>query len=133
MSISSEGTFGGFMPETATPGRYRADIDTNDPLFGAGTFVLTIQATASQYNPALTTVTLIILSLPSDMIILEPTTGVVEVSRGNPVDVSVQLNDTLNVALVGSLTDTAYILFEGNAPIPLTWNGIAQAFEGKPC
>lgn len=116
-------TFGGYLTETGPPGQYRVDIDTGESPFGADTFVLTIRGNATTYNDAITTVTLVILSLPSDIIFVEPTTGVVEVNRGNAVPIVIQLNDTLNnLPIDGSQTTDVYIFFNGEH-FPLTWNG----------
>ncbi len=124
-------TFGGFVTETGTLGRYQATIDTSNPLFGADTFVITIYASASSYQNALTTITLVVLSLPSDIIFIDPASGVEEVSRGNAVPINIQLYDPSNSVFIGYSSDiSVYITFESLPPIPLVWNGIQSRWEG---
>ncbi|MHA2382341.1 MAG: hypothetical protein ACXACT_07170 [Candidatus Thorarchaeota archaeon] len=116
------GETGNFFP-TAIPGQYRADIDTGDPTIGSGTKVVTITASLSNFKIATATVTLVILALPSDVVIFEPSIGVLDVSRGNPVDISIRLNDTTTGLWISDtqvVPGEIFVTFEGEQ-YSLTW------------
>ncbi len=100
------------MTLNGTPGYYEAYIDTS--FIGAGTRVVIIQATKDQHFPATTTVTLIILTLPSEMTIIAPTEEVLPVPRGDPVTVNITLTDANGVPIpVNLVTEEVYITFRG--------------------
>ncbi|MFW9964635.1 MAG: hypothetical protein ACFFCX_13785, partial [Candidatus Sifarchaeia archaeon] len=111
--------FGGYLDEPGVPGQYRAVIDTE--VLGSGTKPLTIEATLENYKIATTTVTLVILALPSDIIFINPAAGVLDVPRGNPIPVSVRLNDTERGIWIDDLQiNEIYVTFLG-VQYPLTW------------
>ncbi|MFX1272283.1 MAG: hypothetical protein ACFFAX_11395, partial [Promethearchaeota archaeon] len=94
-------------------GEYYADIDAN--IDDIGTWVLTIRATQSTYQIATATITLVVLPLPSDLQIREPTEAVKDVPRGDPVNITVYLHDVFNnLAIEKEYVDRVYILFQGS-------------------
>ncbi|MHA3963834.1 MAG: hypothetical protein AM325_009855 [Candidatus Thorarchaeota archaeon SMTZ1-45] len=88
----SYGAFIGPLDEIGSTGRYHATIDTDS--FEAGTFVLTIEASKDKYTTSITTITLVVLTIPSEIVILEPVEIVKEVNRGSSVIIEVRLLDT---------------------------------------
>ncbi|RDE15820.1 MAG: hypothetical protein C4K48_03290 [Candidatus Thorarchaeota archaeon] len=123
------------MTPTGTPGQYQADIDTT--LIGAGTRVVTIQASKDQHVTATTTITLVILTLPSGMNIIAPTEEVLVVPRGNSVAVNITLTDIIRAQPIqNDLVIEVYITFRGQQyylePINFTsiWTGTIP--EGGP-
>jgi len=116
------------MVSNGTPGWYEADIDTDT--IGAGTRVVNIQANKSQYVTAMTSVTLVILTLPTEMNIIAPAEEVVEVARGDPVSVNITLTDITHATPVpNNYVKRIYITFRGlqynltNIPTTNTWTG----------
>ncbi len=85
---------GDSLSEIGSTGRYTATIDTLD--FEAGTYVITVTATKDSYVTSITTITLVVLTIPSEIIIYQPTEIVKEVSRGDPVYIEVTLWDINN-------------------------------------
>ncbi|MGY5862588.1 MAG: LamG-like jellyroll fold domain-containing protein [Candidatus Thorarchaeota archaeon] len=84
----------GSFVETGTPGRYGAVIDTS--LDDVGTFVLTIVASKDRYEEAVTYVTIVVESLPSAMIGIDPSEVVFPLARGGALSITVYLNDSDN-------------------------------------
>ncbi len=116
------------MVSNGTPGWYEAYIDTYN--IGAGTRVVTINATRTQYVTAITTVTLVILTLPSEMNIIAPSATVLDLPRGDPVPINITLTNLLdNSSIPNNLVTRVYITFRGIqydlAIIPFTqiWSG----------
>jgi hypothetical protein len=120
--------FGGFLTETGTPGRYRADIDTGVLGFSGGTSI-TIKAELDKYTTQTTYVYLNVLPLPSDIVFIEPSVGVIDVNRGSPFDVSVILNDTIHGTMINNLeVETIYVTFRGQQ-YSLTWNAFSSTWD----
>ncbi|MFW9797266.1 MAG: hypothetical protein ACFFE2_09515 [Candidatus Thorarchaeota archaeon] len=102
-------SLGGILTEVGSTGTYEGLVDTN--AFEAGTFVLTITATKSSYSTAITTITLVVLRIPSEMSIISPTKLVYNVSRGDPVFVQIELMDPTSGFPIGN---TAVLNESGN-------------------
>ncbi|MFX0108504.1 MAG: hypothetical protein ACFE7R_09490, partial [Candidatus Hodarchaeota archaeon] len=81
-----------------TLGFYEAYIDTTS--FGDGTFSIVITADADKYQPALTSVLLVVLPLPSEIEPIDPATPIVELNRGSNLTLEVRLVDTYNNATI---------------------------------
>jgi hypothetical protein len=102
----------GPMTETGLPGRYTADIGT---LFlNATTYVVTVTADKNLYSKAITTITLVVSAIPSDIIILQPTEIVKPVNRGDSVDIEIELWD-VNYGL--TIDDTQVSIESGNLQV----------------
>jgi hypothetical protein len=86
----AQGAFG----EIGSTGSYIAVIDTS--LDDVGTIVLTIVAAKDRYKEALAYVTVVVNSLPSAMIGVDPSEIVLTVARGGAVDITVYLEDVDN-------------------------------------
>ncbi|MGY5862977.1 MAG: hypothetical protein RTV41_00090 [Candidatus Thorarchaeota archaeon] len=128
VSYSIGGAFGDYLDEPGTPGQYRATIDTNQLGF-SGTQVITITATLDKYTIATTTVTLVILALPSDIVIIDPPTGILDVSRGNPVSISVRLYDTLGATWINNLqVETIYATFDA-VQYSMSWDALSSTWN----
>ncbi len=81
----------GPLVEFGSTGRYTTIIDTTG--FGAGTYVITVTAMKDKYTVALTTITLVVMTLPSEIILYDPTETVTPVNRGDPVYIEIELWD----------------------------------------
>jgi hypothetical protein len=92
---------GGPLSEIGSTGRYTTTIDTS--VFGAGTFVIEVTALKDTYAESITTITLVVLTIPSEIIFYEPIEIVKEVTRGAPIYIEVKLWD-INYGL--SIDDT---------------------------
>ncbi len=96
-------------------GSYSVLIDTS--LAPSGTQVVKFTATKSQFAKAIATVTLIVLTVPTDMIPITPKDQVLGLPRGSPVSMTVYLNDTLHILPVtgaevfASFQNTTFQLF----------------------
>ena len=126
----SYSTYSGFLSEVGSTGVYIANIGTTD--FGAGTRVLTITAEKSNFVTSITTVTLVILYLNSEVIPEIPSadTAVLEVNRGDGVPMRVWLNDTYSGALITNDDVTrVYITFNGTQ-YDMVWNATEQNYVG---
>ena len=115
----SYGTLNGYLTETGVAGQYNATFSTN--LFGAGTFSLTITATKNRYTESITTITLVVSTIPSEIIIDEPIEIVKEVGRGAEVDIAVRLWD-INYGLV--IDDTQVQNTTGNLQVFARLQGV---------
>ncbi len=119
VTYSWDGGTGSFN-EIGSSGEYYATIDTT--LANSGTRVVTITAEKDKFRTSITTVALIVLTLPSEMVAYEPAELVNEIPRGSPVDITVYLNDTYNLQPIqDSIVSTVYATFEGT-DYPLTYN-----------
>jgi len=85
----------GSFVETGTTGSYNATIDTS--LDDAGTIVLIIVAEKDRYQLAITYVTIVVRSLPSKLVGIDPADLVLDIDRGGAVGITVYLNDTVYV------------------------------------
>ncbi|MGY5858004.1 MAG: DUF2341 domain-containing protein [Candidatus Thorarchaeota archaeon] len=105
------GSDSGTFTEIGSTGTYFALIDTS--LSDSGTGVVTIRADRDKYQLSVTTVTLIVLSLPSELIIESPDLSF-QHYRGTPVDVTVYLTDVFNggVRIYSGVTNVS-MEFEG--------------------
>ncbi|MFW9793449.1 MAG: hypothetical protein ACFFEE_04030 [Candidatus Thorarchaeota archaeon] len=129
VSWSIGGAFGDYLDEPGVPGQYRAIIDT-DVLGFSGTQVVQITASLDKYTIASTTVTLVILALPSDIVVIDPSTGVLDVNRGNPVDIRVRLNDTARAMWIAEeQVLTIYVTFNA-IQYSLTWDVGSNSWIG---
>ncbi|MFW9965492.1 MAG: hypothetical protein ACFFCX_18115, partial [Candidatus Sifarchaeia archaeon] len=116
----SYGVWTGNFTEIGSSGVYTATISTS--LQNSGTRVVKISADADKYQKSTATVTLIVLSLPSDMTLVTPD-QVFAHPRGDAIDVKVFLNDTFNDALVPFLNvDDIYLMFNATR-YDMDWNG----------
>ena len=106
-------------------GSYTVSIDTS--LAPSGTQVVKFTATKSQFAKAVATVTLIVLSVPTDMTPIDPTEQVLALPRGSPVPMTIYLNDTLHLLPITGANITA--VFEGKSFV-LTGNGTAGYYTG---
>ncbi|MGQ4910671.1 MAG: hypothetical protein ACP6KW_00745 [Candidatus Thorarchaeota archaeon] len=125
------GSFSGAFVEVGSTGNYSASIDTTS--LGAGTRVLTITAQKDNFATSVTTVTLVIISLPSQVVPSVPTPlqAVLEVSRGDTVPIDVWLNDTFNdVLITDSAVTRVYITFQGTE-YEMVWNGTTEHYQGQ--
>jgi hypothetical protein len=127
VSWSIGGVFGDWLTEPGVPGQYRADIDTSELGF-SGTKVVQITASLDKYTIASTTVTLVILPLPSDIVIIEPPTGVLDVSRGNPVSIGVRLNDTTNAVWINNLQVLAIYATFQEVQYTMDWDSFSSSW-----
>jgi hypothetical protein len=111
---------GGTLTEIGLTGRYTGMIDTG--LADAGTQVITISASKTLFGASVTTVTLIVLTLPTNMVATEPTNLVQDIDRGATVNITVYLNDTTYDSPVeNGNVDEVYATFEG-VNYPLAYN-----------
>ena len=101
------------MPENATH-HYTATIDTGD-YYTDKPVTVSIRASKATFSTSTTVITLVVLTLPSEMIIIDPDTAVITVSRGDNVSIAVRLNDTTNnVYIPNQYVSSAYIWFQGH-------------------
>ncbi|MHA1770969.1 MAG: hypothetical protein ACTSYL_04300, partial [Candidatus Thorarchaeota archaeon] len=120
-----------YFIESGTPGRYYIDIDTS--LEDAGTRVLSITASKSKFATSLTTVSLIVLTLPSSIVPIEPAGLVLSSYRGEGANVTIFLNDTYNAIPINN----AYVsevtgVFEGNGiSYAFVYNGTPGYYEAQ--
>ncbi|MHA2603395.1 MAG: hypothetical protein AM324_014840, partial [Candidatus Thorarchaeota archaeon SMTZ1-83] len=115
--------------EIGSTGQYYADIDTSNGT--EGSWVLLIQATKDTYHLATTTVTLVVLPLPSEIQIRNPVEDVTDVNRGEPVDIIVYLKDTANAqGVYFSYVDEVYITFQGQKYTMDVYNGTIGYYNG---
>ncbi|MCF2136311.1 MAG: DUF2341 domain-containing protein [Candidatus Thorarchaeota archaeon] len=120
-----------YFIESGTPGRYYIDIDTS--LEDAGTRILSITASKTKFATSLTTVSLIVLTLPSSIVPIEPAGLVLSSYRGEGANVTIFLNDTYNA---GPIND-AYVsevtgVFEGNGiSYTFVYNGTPGYYEAQ--
>ncbi|MFX1484476.1 MAG: hypothetical protein ACFFCP_14955, partial [Promethearchaeota archaeon] len=131
VSWSIGGSIQGYLDEPGPPGQYRAIIDTADPLIGSGTSTITIKASLDKYTLATTTIVLVVLALPSEIVIINPSTTVLQLYRGNPVDISVRLNDTTSGTWINNLQvipEEIYVTFNG-IQYSMIWNGIFSTWD----
>ena len=109
-------TWGGqtvYFTESAVLGRYYADLDTS--LEDAGTRVVTVTASKTQYASAVTTVSLVVLTLPSSIVPIEPAGLVLSTYRGEGANITIYLNNTYSNAPVGNIyVQEITGTFEGN-------------------
>jgi hypothetical protein len=77
----------GSFVETGTPGRYTATIDTS--LDNAGTIVLIIEGEKNRYQLAIAYVTIVVRSLPSKIVGIDPADLVLDINRGGAVNITV--------------------------------------------
>ncbi|MFW9768512.1 MAG: hypothetical protein ACFFEM_06795, partial [Candidatus Thorarchaeota archaeon] len=130
VSWSIGGVFGDYLDEPGVPGQYRAIIDTSSLGF-SGTRIVQISASLDKYTLATTQVTLNVLALPSDIVIIDPPTGILDVSRGNSFTIGVSLNDTTHLTPIDNLqVQTIYATFRG-IQYPLTWDSFSSLWVGS--
>ena len=110
---------GGFHENGSYQGSYYVNIST--ALADSGTNIVYITAIKDKYNLATVTVTVIVLSLPSDLEIDSPS-AVFEHPRGNTIDVIVTLQDEYNHINITESSGTDVYLTFGSIIYPLTQN-----------
>jgi hypothetical protein len=131
------GTGFDYFTETGSSGTYSAEIDTK--LADAGTRIVLITASKAKYFNATITVTLVVLSLPSDITITQQITpsdvffgdAVLQLPRGDYVTVVVQLNDLHNFGLFINWTFVRNLTmqFESNPLIELDYNPVDESWN----
>ncbi|MBD3406487.1 MAG: DUF2341 domain-containing protein [Candidatus Lokiarchaeota archaeon] len=110
----------GFLTEIGSTGVYSANIDTS--LANSGTRVIKVYAQKDKFANAVTTITLIVLTLPSDMIPIIPDVASLNLPRGASVPITVYLNDTFNgVPINDTYVQNIYVSFQG-VDYPMTFN-----------
>ncbi|MFW9956423.1 MAG: hypothetical protein ACFFCT_00010 [Candidatus Odinarchaeota archaeon] len=104
------GTASGIFTEISDTGIYYAYVNTS--LKNSGTGVVTIRADKDKYRLSVTTVTLIVLALPSELVISSPSLSFTNY-RGDPVDVEIYIIDVYNggIRIVSGIT-SVYMIFE---------------------
>ncbi len=122
VSWSIGGTFGAFLTEIGSTGRYESTIDTTP--IGADTVIITITASEASYTTQIATVTLVILTLPSDVVLTTPAAGYLEEGRGNPVFVSVKLNDTTWNTWINNIYVTRVFITLLGEEIDMSWESL---------
>jgi len=70
-------------------------------LFGQGSFTLTIKATKDLYTESIIPITLIILTIPSEILIHYPSESSIDVSRGASIYIEVELWDNNYASTIG--------------------------------
>jgi hypothetical protein len=111
----------GTLNEIGSSGVYQVNLDTSAA--DSGTRIVTITAQKDKFRTSITTVTLVVLTLPSEMIAYEPEDLVNEIPRGSPVDISIYLNDTTyNVPIADADIESVYAIL-GNNTYPMIYNG----------
>ncbi|MGD9382176.1 MAG: hypothetical protein PVI03_07005, partial [Candidatus Thorarchaeota archaeon] len=119
---------GVFDESIVTPGTYNAFISTVNATIG--THVVTITAKLANYETAITYVTLIVKSLPSEMEPISPASGQDFMSRGSAIEITIYLRDDY-VALTPISDDKVLSVsahFEG-VDYPLVYNGTVGYYE----
>ncbi|MBD3158833.1 MAG: DUF2341 domain-containing protein, partial [Candidatus Lokiarchaeota archaeon] len=117
----------GTLTEQGTTGIYATSVDTTAA--GSGTHVITITAAKDKFRTSITTVTLVILTIPSDMIAYEPVELVNEIPRGSPVNITIYLNDTTyDQPIADEWVVDIYAILEGKN-YPLAYNGTAGYYS----
>ncbi|TET06019.1 MAG: hypothetical protein E3J86_15355 [Candidatus Thorarchaeota archaeon] len=120
------GSANGTFIEIGTTGTYYAIIDTS--LADSGTEVVRIYANKDKYQFKITSVTLVVLALPSDIVLID--TGSPDVNRGESISFSIRLNDTERVIWINNTQVIAiYATLEG-VQYPLTWDGVSSTWNG---
>ncbi|MFX1261581.1 MAG: hypothetical protein ACFFAZ_05805 [Promethearchaeota archaeon] len=93
-------------------GIYYADIVAD--MDNVGNWALTIIATRAAYQIATANIILVVLRLPSELQIREPVEAILDVPRGDPVNVTVFLHDVNNLAPIAKEeVSRVYIIFQG--------------------
>jgi hypothetical protein len=119
---------GVFDESIVTPGTYNAFISTINA--STGTHVVTITAKLVNYETAITYVTLIVKSLPTEMEPISPASGQDFMSRGSAIEITIYLRDDY-VALT-PISDLNVLSvsadFEG-VDYPLVYNGTVGYYE----
>ncbi|MHA2242388.1 MAG: hypothetical protein ACXACE_12345, partial [Candidatus Thorarchaeota archaeon] len=124
--------------EIGSTGTYQADIDTS--LDDAGTRIVSIVASKAKYFSASITVTLVALSLPSDITITQQITptevfhgdAVLQLPRGDSVEVVAYLNDSFNLGLLINWTfvNSLTLQFENDPSILMYYNSTDGSWRG---
>ncbi|MFW9926991.1 MAG: hypothetical protein ACFFDM_09505, partial [Candidatus Thorarchaeota archaeon] len=113
-----DGVHIGVLTEIGSTGTYTDSIDTTN--FGAGTFVITISASKDKYTTAIATITLIVMTIPSEVVIIEPLDVVAQVNRGDPLDILIELREVGS----GSTIDNSQVRnVSGNLQVYAELNG----------
>ncbi|MHA2015002.1 MAG: hypothetical protein ACTSUH_04550 [Candidatus Thorarchaeota archaeon] len=128
-------TWGGqevvFTESGMTPGRYYADIDTS--LQDAGTWVVAITASKDRFATSITTVTLVVLSLPSQIVPIEPAGLSISTFRGEDTHITIRLlyikgNSTFTIQ--DQYVNEISAVFEGNGrTYVFLYNGTSGFYE----
>ncbi|RLI49474.1 MAG: hypothetical protein DRO73_06290 [Candidatus Thorarchaeota archaeon] len=128
-------TWGGqevvFTESGTTPGRYYADIDTS--LQDAGTWVVAITASKDRFATSITTVTLVVLSLPSQIVPIEPAGLSISTFRGEDTHITIHLlyikgNSTFTIQ--DQYVNEINAVFEGNGrTYVFLYNGTSGFYE----
>ncbi|MHA2386939.1 MAG: hypothetical protein ACXAEE_12080, partial [Candidatus Thorarchaeota archaeon] len=119
---------GVFDESIITPGTYNAFISTENAT--TGTHVVTITASLTNYETAITYITIIVKSLPSEMIAISPASGQDFMSRGSAIEITIYLRDDY-VAFTPISDDKVVSVsanFEG-VDYPLVYNGTVGYYE----
>ncbi len=110
----------GILIPSGVPGRYTALLNTS--LVNAGTRIVIIKAEKAGFTTATTTITLILLPLPSNMTLIEPGSALVEVPRGSPIRIAVVLWDEYYRTILNPIyVSQIYATFLG-VNYPMTYN-----------
>ncbi|MFW9912239.1 MAG: LamG-like jellyroll fold domain-containing protein [Candidatus Thorarchaeota archaeon] len=123
------GIANGFFDESiATPGTYNAFISTENAT--TGTHVVTITASLSNYETAITYVTIIVKALPSEMTPISPASGQQDMKRGSAIEITIYLRDdyVAHAPIVDANVLSVLANFEG-VDYPLVYNGTAGYYE----
>ncbi|MHA2355818.1 MAG: hypothetical protein ACXADC_11625 [Candidatus Thorarchaeota archaeon] len=121
-------TNGVFDESIITPGTYNAFISTINAT--TGTHVVTITASLSNYETAITYVTIIVRALPSEMEPISPASGQDFMSRGSAIEITIYLRDDYVALTPISDLNVLSVLanFEG-VDYPLVYNGTVGYYE----
>jgi len=111
----------GVFEDSDADGIYAGSVDTE--LANAGTRVITVTAKKDKFATSITTLTLVVKTLPSEIISITPAELVQDIDRGSDVNITLYLNDTTyRSAIANSYVDEVYATFE-NSDYPLSYNG----------
>ncbi|MFW9955458.1 MAG: hypothetical protein ACFFD3_12965, partial [Candidatus Thorarchaeota archaeon] len=125
----SSGAYSGTVPEVADTGAYLAQVNTTN--FGAGTFVITIRANKTGFTTSITTITVVVLSLSSDMTTINPSESLLFIPRGGEINITVYLIDLASGGPVLDAYVTEVLAVLEGYPTPLVYNGTPGYYTGQ--
>jgi hypothetical protein len=123
---------GGFEANLVEVGnRFQYSIDTFATGEDAGQWLLRIDARADNYQTQTIFATLLVLSIPSEMDIVDPGPGVYDINRGDPMNITILLSDPSAGTAIESqyVLENPTVLFEGSE-YDLTWNTTVGFYSG---
>jgi hypothetical protein len=100
----------GSFTEVGSTGTYVASINT--ALDDIGTKILIIEAQKNRFEAAIIYVTIIVRSLPSAMIGINPSAAVISLDRGAAVDIIMYLEDIVNSGAISNIYVTTEVWAE---------------------